>query len=35
MLLEQLARKLPGRVPVAAALHRYVEHRTVPIHRAP
>jgi hypothetical protein len=44
MLLEQRAHapkevplgdEPPGRVPVAAALHRYVEHRTVLVHRAP
>lgn len=29
MLLEQLAHEPPGCVPVAAALHQYVEHRTV------
>src|SRR6266853_3178678 len=35
MLLEQLAHEPPGRVPVAAALHQYVEHRTVLVYRAP
>lgn len=35
MLPEQLAHGPPGRVPVAVALHQYVEHRTVLVHRVP
>jgi hypothetical protein len=35
MLLEQLAHEPPGRVPVAPALHQYIEHRTVLVHSAP
>src|SRR5882757_3031945 len=33
--LEQFTHEAPGRMPVAAALHQYVEHRTVLVHRAP